>query len=255
MSLWGIACYENQSGCLDLMASNFDVDADEDCCKDPDDCCCEYPDLILNVAHQLDSASLQIGQTYSNNLGQPYILIAVNFFLSDFGLHHNGEWYGIDDSILIEDIKRPNDVTPVSRSSLRLTIGKFLPSLSFDEFRFLCGLSQAEADSSPSQFEDNHPLSKTSNLWEEANGYRMFAVSMIRDTMTMDTVHLSIAASPAIPFDLSIDETKSIGEDLNISLSINYNKWFDTLDLENDSVELLAEKIKEGIKSSIDYLP
>lgn len=248
-------CYENQEGCLDLFASNFDVDADDDCCPDPENCCCEYPDLQLTIAHQLDSASLQLGQTYQTNSGHTYIITELSFLLSDFALRSGSTWVGIRDTIRLEDQLRPDDAVRISRSSFRFTVGPFLPPGSFDQVRFICGLTETEANTSPSQFESGHALSSSSDLWDESDGYQMFRVGMIPDTTTMDTIQLQIPAYPSIPFTLDIDEEKTIGNDLNMSISVNYNLWFDSLNPDTDLISEMEAKIAEGIKSSFSYLP
>lgn len=250
-----VGCYENQEGCLDLYASNFDVDADDDCCPDPDNCCCEYPELQLTIAHQLDSTSLQLGQIYETASGQTYILTELSFLLSDFALHSDTSWTGIRDTIVLEDQLRPDDATEISRNSFRFTVGSFLPPGNFDQIRFLCGLTAVEANTSPSQFEAGHVLSDNSDLWDASDGYQMFRVGMIPDTSTMDTIHLQFPAFPAIPFTLPIDEEKTIGSDLNVSISINYNLWFDALNPETDLISEMEAKIANGIKSSLSYLP
>ncbi len=244
-----VGCYENQEGCLDLYASNFDVDAD-------DDCCCEYPELQLSIAHQLDSTSLQLGQVYKTKSGQTYILTELSFLLSDFALlQADGTWTGIQDTIKLEDQLRPDDAVQISRSSFRFPVGTFLPPGNFNQIQFLCGLTAIEANTSPSQFEAGHVLSSSSNLWDEVDGYQMFRIGMIPDTSTMDTIQLQFPAFPSIPFALEIDEEKKIGSDINISISVDYNSWFDSLNPATDLIPEMEAKIAEGIKSSLSYLP
>ena len=45
-------CYEDRKGCLDLRATNFDIDADREC-----DGCCVYPQLRLVFEHKLSPDS------------------------------------------------------------------------------------------------------------------------------------------------------------------------------------------------------
>jgi hypothetical protein len=63
-----IGCVESEEGCLDPEASNFDPDADEDCC-------CTYPQLTLNWEYRQADTLFFAGDTIDLGTGQVVQLI------------------------------------------------------------------------------------------------------------------------------------------------------------------------------------
>ena len=47
-----ISCSEPTEGCIDALASNFELEADIDCCLIEQECCCNYPILDLNLFYK-----------------------------------------------------------------------------------------------------------------------------------------------------------------------------------------------------------
>ena len=72
------ACYEPTEGCLDVRATNFDLDADEGCAD-----CCTYPELSLrfeNVWVYPDSvAPLRLHTFYVDAVGNPFRFERIRF--------------------------------------------------------------------------------------------------------------------------------------------------------------------------------
>lgn len=91
-------CYEQQEGCLDALASNFEIDSDDGCSS-----CCEYPHLTFTIKHLYDTLNFNLGQVYSNGLGQTFIPRAISFFVSDVTLLQGENWRPVDNSILISN--------------------------------------------------------------------------------------------------------------------------------------------------------
>ncbi|MBK7805012.1 MAG: hypothetical protein IPJ51_01650 [Saprospiraceae bacterium] len=78
------SCYTRNEACLDTIATNYDVTADDDC-----DACCIYPTMSLNVSHMAGDSVFSPQKMYTNDLGQNYQLLDVRFYLSAFDLYQS----------------------------------------------------------------------------------------------------------------------------------------------------------------------
>ena len=103
------ACYEDQEGCLDINATNFDVEADINC---PD--CCTFPMLQLDYQHKAETADTTINFsyesiTYQDGAGNPFRVRSVQYYLSDFHLIIPG-----GDTVQVADTIQINSFTGAS---------------------------------------------------------------------------------------------------------------------------------------------
>ena len=244
-------CYEPREGCLDALASNFAIDADEHCC-------CEYPQLTFTLKHLYDSLDFDLGSIYENRLGQHFIPQRINFYFSDVSLAQGSDWIGVDETIELSVNSvintEPDDVTEINRRGFEFPVGEFLTPGVFTAVRFSVGLNPPEVDAFASEFEDTHPLDTANNeLWSQMLGYLSYSCEIISDTAQLDTLTLVDAASPSIPIELPVELLKTRGAKLTIPLAIDYRQWFESIDFENDDEELIRQKISAGIKNSTTF--
>ena len=251
-----IGCYEQREGCLDALASNFMVSADEDCMD-----CCQYPPLTFTIKHLFDTLNFDLGKVYSNRRGQTFIPKAISFYVSDVTLLQGEHWLPVDETILIEGVQsnmeQPDDVTIITRNGFEFEIGDFLNAGQYARLQFSVGLNNPEFTGGQTTiYETNdHPLDTVGNaLWSDADTYRMYAIELIHDSVRLDTMTYVAVASPAIAIELPIEVVKLRGQKLSIPLVIDYKKWFENIDFEADSKEVISEKIMAGIKNSITIL-
>ncbi len=244
------SCYEQREGCLDALASNFEIDADVNCC-------CEYPALTFTLKHLYDTINFDLNRVYYNQRGQGFTPLQIDFYFSDVMVAQGSDWITVDEMIDINQgsmiVPQPDDVTHLSRSGFEFPVGDFLAAGDFHAVRFSVGLNPPEIEAQSTMFEeDSHPLDTTGNsLWNDDLGYLQYHLQMVADTMRRDTLLLRAAASPSIPIELSIDLNKSRGSKLSIPLAIDYREWFADIDFESDDEETMRQKIAMGIGKSI----
>ena len=244
-----VSCYEKEEGCLDALASNFELAVDKNCC-------CEYPDLIFDVNHKVDSLNLNLDSVYYNQSNQPFIIKSVAFFVSDISVIEDETTHTISETIVIKDqngntSEEPADVIAISRDAFRYEVGTFKPAGRFTEVRFSVGLNLPEAAALPEQFTSDQAQYPSGNsLYDAATGYMNLYLEMVTDTTTMESVIITdTGPSTVFTFELSIEKPK--GEDLSVPLTINYMEWFREIDFHTASTQEILTEILRKLPVSI----
>ena len=245
-----LGCYERQEGCLDALANNFDLDADRNCC-------CTYPNLIFDVKHLMDTVNLNPNTMYTNDLGQSFEIRKLDFFISGARLTKDGVDFMAGDSLLIELTVGSveiviMDIIRLNKNQFQYTLGVFKEPGNFDRLKFFTGLKEPLSGAVPGQFETGSPLFEPGNpLLDDQLGYLNFSIELARDTTDEHVFQLkSHTPLELVEIDLELQVEKNKGRNLVILLDIDYYQWFRDLDLEGDPVEVMREKIREGISHS-----
>jgi hypothetical protein len=72
------SCYKNRQGCLEILASNYSIGADEAC-----NGCCTFPKMVVNVTHVFGVEDFILGKEYINNIGSRFIISEQQFYIGD----------------------------------------------------------------------------------------------------------------------------------------------------------------------------
>lgn len=257
---WLVSCYEQKEGCLDVLASNFQLDADIDCCRKNNECCCNYPQLTLSLKHQIEGENLTQGQVYHTALGQPFFVESIQFFLSSLVLVDGEEQFGIDDMITLEtvdgsEVSLSDDITVITSQSFSYSIGQFERPGIYNALRFDLGVDEPEKSADASQFETDHPLhSNQSTLRDTLGNLLMYDIAWIPDTVSMEIVHLQGLADQILPIDLPLSGSKDPGESISIPIVVDYGRWLSSINIAQDPQEVQRRKIIEGIPGSFSIL-
>ena len=99
-----IGCVESEEGCLDPEASNFDPDADEDCC-------CTYPQLTLNWEYRKADTLFFSGDTVDLGTGQIVALLNFNIIGGNVDLLTPMGPVEVQESIQVSTISGVDTVT------------------------------------------------------------------------------------------------------------------------------------------------
>ena len=260
-------CFEPQEGCLNIQASNFDFDADRDCC-DEESCCCEYPSLILDVVHkefQDSSENFSLGQTYDWPIGDgEFIVENVRLYLSKFELHGNTQ-LNIRDSINItfqntngtEESKYVEDNFALIRPGVfSYNIGEIRASGAFDSLSMQFGVFPEANNAIPSSLPDGHPIAIQQPLMQlnPLQGYINCQVILKKDTfVTTMCDTLNIFSSEHIALDLLAPQIVRNGQDNVLKLRINYLEWFQGIDFALDNNDELISKVSNNLAPSIRH--
>ncbi len=243
------ACYQDREGCLDALATNFDVNADINSG-------CVYPELTFNISHRFDTVNFDLGSVYLNLLNQPFIPLAISFYISEVSLLTDMDLVTVDDLLQFRDQQGnltvvPDDITKIRRSSFSFAIGSFLTPNSYRSLQFSLGLDASLTSAQSFDIDDDHPLDSSSNeLFDAQLGYIMARAELISDTSALDTLVIDLPANPTIPMSLPVDLFKDRGEAIAVPLVIDYRHWFDRIDFEQDDLPTIRTKLADGIQRS-----
>ena len=89
------SCADDEEGCLDIQATNFDVTTDIACAN-----CCTYPTLSFRVNHVYDSIqnNFLLNSTYLDAIDSPYLVSAIQYYVADIQLvRADGSEVGVTD--------------------------------------------------------------------------------------------------------------------------------------------------------------
>jgi hypothetical protein len=255
-----LSCYEKKEGCLDVYASNFALDADLDCCENPDDCCCQYPELKLSIKHQYQGENLGPGKIYHTQHGQPFRLESLMFFICNVRLT-DGPDYATSDTLLIVDQHgqthpRPDDVEVVSTGKFSITVGTFNRPGIYNRLKFMVGLNEPERSAPSDQFDPGHPLALgQTHLKDTLSGeWLSYQLAWIPDTASQQVELLQVPANNLIEVELPVEIIKNAGSDITIPLAIDYQHWLGSIDLQSDDQTTKNRKILEHLAQSFSIL-
>ncbi|MFK8103548.1 MAG: MbnP family protein [Saprospiraceae bacterium] len=251
------ACYEPQEGCLDVTATNFEADADDEC---PD--CCQYPFLKLMLTHTMGDTSLTLGGIYQNptDSNQYFKVINARFYLSALQLvRADGSQKGVNDKISLtvlddqgidETISVEDNFNLISRTSFNLTVGDFRAPANYDSLRFYVGIPQPANSADPSLVTTDHPLQADATLHStRTEGYVFMDLQVTRDSLPVtDTLSLKIQGDQnLIAVALENIQTVNPGFDAEITLNVDYLEWFRGI---NFAVDTEAEMINKIVNNA-----
>lgn len=245
-------CKEKIEGCLDIEAENFDFSADIPC---PDNCC-EYPSLTFQISFRWDSLSLVYGNPY--NFGDKVLKITkTKFYISDISLTNETETFRITDRIelTVNDgssgiVNFVDDFALLSRdfTSFNYEIGEIRGSGTFDTLRFTVGLVDQANKVEPTSAPSGHPLAiQSDSMWSVENRYVFNKLIMVPDTIPpVDTLAFNVSGDLnlvkiVLPFKVNL----AVGYDLTVPIEVDYSKWFEGIDFEADSTQVVSKIVEK----------
>lgn len=256
-------CYEPKTGCLDLLATNYDTTADENCCHNEIDCCCTYPKLKIKVKHKIDTLNLVLGDFYENELGQEYAVKDLRFYLSDLHLVSATDTLLLEDTITIlnesDSSITVEDNFQIITRSFDYTLGTINRTGDFDTLIFNIGVPEPVNSTNPEFIPTSHPLGIQSNAmhWNRDSGYIFNKIVFLKDTFPEtlpDTIGIGSSENLVkvkLDFPVSINE----GFDFTVStILIDYSIWYNGIDFENDSNQTIAVKILANTEAAFSIL-
>lgn len=258
------AC-EEDPGCLDVQASNYQVDA-EDPCGD----CCTYPAFRLSLRHRWSSLdtvlTFSVDTTVFSTVDQDLRFDGLHFYLSGIRLvRADGSTLSVfdDSQVTLEragdsvrvDVKE--DVLLAAAGSFRThVLGSYRGEGIFESIQFEFGAPAQVASASPDLFPDRSPLAaQTPSMYDENQGYRTFRVSVYPDRQDTSPRIISAFSSDTLPtITLPISFQLDRGYFTDISLAIDYRNWFEGLDWTNLTDEEAANFILDQLQNSVQVI-
>jgi hypothetical protein len=260
------ACYRPKEGCLDLAATNLDVNADKSC-----ETCCTYPSLYLSVRQKYDTLVFVENKIYENALGQFFRLKSASFYLSDFEVLQGQDALSVSDTLNFklygnsstDTLKKTltNDFVLLRRSSDNLKIGSFRNTGLFTGARFRVGLNDEEQQIISRAAPANHPLQRQQDsLWHGySKGYVFAQVIIATDTALANTVFdtISLTRSDLGGFLVVTPPSAFLehrpGFDLLLKAEIDYKIMLSGIDWVADGEEQRKAKLALNLPLSIYF--
>ncbi|MBK9734987.1 MAG: hypothetical protein IPO92_08485 [Saprospiraceae bacterium] len=245
------SCYQNKDGCLDTLATNFDVSADNACNK-----CCIYPSLMLNIKQMSGDSVYRSDSTLINDIGQKYKISDVRFYVSSFELFKKEQIIKINEYISNQDqsIYIPDDMKIYRSVDKNITIGTIKNAGTFDSLTFYIGLSETMLNTKFTNLPSKHVLDLLNALTKNSN-LALFTAKIVRIKSEVSgfirdsTLSISVLASgQSKRIKLKMPLTTKKGENLMFTVTADYFKIFQNLDL-SQSIEVLENKVKQNIST------
>ncbi|MCB0661501.1 MAG: hypothetical protein KDC24_02080 [Saprospiraceae bacterium] len=257
-------CYEEQEGCLDFEATNFDVDADNPC---PD--CCRYPQLslaILNKPLASDTMrSFKLGSIYQLPHDTTLLLKVKKawIYLSDIQLiKTGGDVVDVSDTVSLDYVLSRGDTvskTITDNFAFLLTsslsdksIGEIRTFGSFEGIQFRVGLKDESREYVPSSLPNGHPLNFQADSlnWTEEDGYAYQYWEFYRDTADIDSTVIRITAPYSDFIQLYQGFEIRKGFNIKLTLRINYLELWRDIDPKNMTVEEIRDRLVSNLQNA-----
>lgn len=159
------SCYEDVEGCLDVNATNYDLDADIIC---PDDCC-EYPELSIRFRHTYDGEPLSSDRFYIDGAGNQFRINQLRYYWSDVQLlTANGDSIEPQSELQIGLVNSAGDtILEIVNNNLALvqfgrtaatSLGSFRTEETVSGLVLQSGVEENYQRAAPSTAPNNHPL-------------------------------------------------------------------------------------------------
>lgn len=255
-----LGCEEPVEGCFDANAKNYDLDA-EDPCAD----CCVYPSLRVDFEQKilrndsLENVALSNGR-YLDGAGNTFSFESIQFYLSDIHLiSTTGASVNIDETVEFEAdgqlITTSDNIVLVNPAVFgEKNIGTVNAPGSYKGIELLLGVSSELNQADTLDFEDDHPLSpQIPNMYlGQDTGYIFNTLDLVIEP-DLDSIPLNITiATQPFEIPLALDKTFELDKGLNINLTlrVDYLKWFEGTDLRQMTNEDIIQKIVSNIPNS-----
>jgi hypothetical protein len=257
------SCKEEEEGCTDITATNWEADKDKSC-----EDCCTYPKLNLIVEHAYgDTTLFKLREPYTDDSGNVYKVLSIRYYISDFALKANGQDYRVSDSIRVSVVvgdtssfkKIRNDIILVSSGKTNYPVGTLRPNGEwFDSLSLYIGVAPPFDQVLPASVPNNHPLAPMADsmYWDQQRGYIFQRLLVIPDTMLRDTMLLEIGGADVLKaITLPYGKIAKPGLNVDIRLKVDYQIWFKGINFATDTPEIIKEKIVSNIAESFSIKP
>ncbi|MEO1515789.1 MAG: MbnP family protein [Bacteroidota bacterium] len=242
------ACYEDQEGCLDNRATNYDVSAD-DACGD----CCTFPLLQLQVSHAFGDTILNYNDPYLLD-GQPFFIRQFIFYISSLQLVNDASSSaGVIDTVRLSladgsEQTVEDNYTIVSPDFTQFTynIGTFQEAGTYDSLCFYVGVPNPANGADPVSISSESDLRISSDsLYREGEGYIFNRIQLQVDTVQNSDTSLFEVLGDAnlVKIRLPFNGDISLGSNVAAKVRIDYEQWVKGIDFAADTDAQILEKI------------
>jgi len=237
-ALLATSCYEDQEGCLDILATNYNVGADT-ACED----CCTYPSLVLELSQVNGDEAFRLGDTIINNMGVATRLIDLVYYVSEVQVELMGDDTYVADTMQVvipgdpaDTIAVVDDAVAIKRSQGSYEIGEMRGRGQLTRLAMTVGLP-AVLDGNMLIVELANDLSSNrDSLRSDDNRYMIQRLILGTGPELTDTISIEVEAQYSMPIvPVALDTMYMLGADKRIPMQVDYSMWFD--DIEFDTID------------------
>jgi hypothetical protein len=246
------ACQKQVEGCTQPIASNYQADADKDCC-------CTFYNLELSLKHlAADSLSFfSINAPFELNSGQIITPLSFNLLISDIQLYNrNNQNFSINDSsayLLTNGISNDlaNDFTLFSPNIFSASIGKFTQLDTFNRLSFTVGLDNRLSQISPAAITDaNNPLSFLASPLLYNSAAARYNTAVFRFAVSNSTDTVTFAFPTNVRIELPCNVAAVDGRNTRINLNIYYATLFDNINFQTHTADTIKARFERNLNQS-----
>lgn len=259
-------CAEPKTGCLDVRATNFQVDADATCGD-----CCTFPQIRLDLLHKFTIGDSLLnfipGNTYPDGTGNPFRLGDLRFYLSEIHfLRSDGTTNKLNKTVVLRKANPNGDslrievednfalATPAALG--RIQPGNFQDGGTFTGVRFKIGVGEPARNADPGSAPNSHPLRPQNvPMWTTTQGYLSQRIEVFPGSPPADTIRrlLEIGGTTSVrEITLRFKSPLSVppGFHIALTLQIDYARWLKNIQFRTDSDAEVFRKITENLPLS-----
>lgn len=245
-----VNCADRKEGCLDVLAVNFDVEAETECC-------CNYPTLNVRINFLNNGEVFSPFDTLTNTIGQSIIL---HHWISRF---HNlqlenstSSSFQISERIDVNGFSSPfvNDFLQVRTNTFLYPVGTMEFSGLMDSLALQIGLLNNANSIDPNSLQVDHPLRLGSDsLWDASDGY---ATHHLRyHIIGQSSKEVSIYNDEgATPIKIGYPITFENGISQTIELDLELTDVINGIDFVGDSPGVIRSKLALNFSSALSLV-
>ncbi|MBK7223607.1 MAG: hypothetical protein IPH94_20580 [Saprospiraceae bacterium] len=245
------SCYEEQDGCLDLLAANYNAAADKEC-----EGCCTYPSLRVSLVNQWNDRNFILNDTFTNLQGQSFIILQQKFFLAGIGMADEKS-SPIPFELLTSYTWLDGKEAEVA-NNFKLISGT-LAEVVINTFRKEGGVTSFEYGVGPDvKFNglDTLALANTSDFTPAAgmltkdNKYLAYKAKIVAGPSLKDTLDVAFEGEWRFSNVLNPQATLVPGKDIKFIIRIQYHNLFDQVPFANADPIAIGEAIRNNVEAA-----
>lgn len=252
-------CGSGESGCLDVLATNFDVAADAACSN-----CCEYPTLALRFDHRVqDSLNFQLNAPYLDARGMPFVVSRLRFYVSGVALVlDSGDTLRVRESLelLLSDGTQATIVDDVALVEKRIgtystvALGTIIGSGRASQLLLDIGLRPPATAAAIANVAAGHPLAVQEPSLHDGTTYVQQEWIVQPDTTDATSLRTlrHVGAAVAMQWPLALEVRR--GYDLEVRLELDYADWWQGVDFSADEATIW-QQLLANLPSAITVVP
>ena len=266
------ACYQPEEGCIDINATNFQVNADRPCSG-----CCEYPLIAVDFQHKVVLSDTVYNLVYEDSVyfdgaGNPFYIRDIRFYFSEIRLvRPDGEWAGVTDTILLP-VEQPGGIITYEEIEDNFALvnpgifgqkimGTLRSNGRFKRVAFSLGVPGIANNADPGAFPVGHPLADPSMYLGPEAGRLFYRIELFRIEAPADTIEtrLDISGPEHLrSLELPVGQPDGFfldpGFNPKVQFRIDYLTWFQDVDLVADDQEVIIQKIVKNATKSFSVI-